>query len=253
MQLVAAGDPRARNMVAMRLCDRVRRIERALLTGRADADDATQDALVAILRSAANYRGESSRERWADRIAARTGLRFRARERSRSTESETDVPTSDAHELHERLPRPLAAYLREAIDSVLAQTVEDFELLIMDDGSTDDTPAILAHYAGCDRRIRVFQRQHQGQTACRNKLLQLATTDIVACADADDICLPDRLERQLAAMTKDADLWILGTAAVSIDQAGRRRRSWRVPTARPKVARSPDSRAALLAARTVMA
>ena len=113
MQLVAAGDPRARNMVAMRLCDRVRRIERALLPGRADADDATQDALVAILRSAANYRGESSLERWADRIAARTGLRFRARERSRSTENETDVPTIDAHDLHERLPRPLAAYLRE--------------------------------------------------------------------------------------------------------------------------------------------
>jgi hypothetical protein len=112
----------------------------------------------------------------------------------------------------------------------LAQTVEDFELLIMDDGSTDDTPAILEHYARQDTRVRLFLRHHQGQTACRNELLQLASTDIVACADADDICLPDRLERQLATMTEDTDLWILGTAAVSIDQAGRRRRRWRVPT-----------------------
>jgi RNA polymerase sigma-70 factor (ECF subfamily) len=113
MQLVAAGDPRARNMVAMRLCERVRRIERALLVVHADADDATQDALVAIIRSAASYRGESSLERWADRIAARTGLRFRTRERGRRTELETEVAAPAEHDLRERLPRPLSAYLGE--------------------------------------------------------------------------------------------------------------------------------------------
>lgn len=123
-----------------------------------------------------------------------------------------------------------ATYLREAIDSVLSQTSGDFELLIMDDGSTDGTPAILKRYAEQDRRIRVFLRQHQGQVACRNELLRLATTDIVALADADDICLPDRFEHQLAAMTRDSDLWILGTAAVSTDSKGAHRRPLHVPT-----------------------
>jgi GT2 family glycosyltransferase len=123
-----------------------------------------------------------------------------------------------------------AGFLREAIESVLRQTLRDFELLIMDDGSTDETPVILNHYAGQDRRIRLFRRQHQGQIACRNELLTLASTDIVACADADDICLPDRFERQLAAMSEDSDLWLLGTSAISIDKKGRHRRRWRVPT-----------------------
>jgi GT2 family glycosyltransferase len=123
-----------------------------------------------------------------------------------------------------------AAYLREAIDSVLAQTVQDFELLIMDDGSTDDTPAILEHYAGQDQRVRLFLRPHQGLIASCNELLRLATTEIVAVAHADDICLPDRLERQLAVMSEDSSLWILGTTAILIDKRGRQRRRWRVPT-----------------------
>jgi hypothetical protein len=123
-----------------------------------------------------------------------------------------------------------AAFLREAIDSVLQQTLGDFDLLVMDDGSTDDTPAILKSYAERDKRVRLFLRQHQGQIACRNELLRLAGTDIVACADADDICMPDRLERQFAVMTANSDLWILGTAAVLIDAKGRHRKRWRVPT-----------------------
>jgi RNA polymerase sigma-70 factor (ECF subfamily) len=113
MQLVAAGDSRARNMVAMRLCDRVRRIERALLPSPADADDATQEALVAIIRAAEGYRGESTLERWADRIAARTGTRFRTRERQRRTEPSVEIAIDPEHPLREHLPRPVAAYLQE--------------------------------------------------------------------------------------------------------------------------------------------
>jgi glycosyltransferase involved in cell wall biosynthesis len=139
-----------------------------------------------------------------------------------------------------------AAYLSEAIDSVLQQTLGDFDLLIMDDGSTDETPAILKSYAGQDKRIRLFLRQHQGQIACRNELLGLATTEVVACADADDICLPDRLERQLAAMMDDRDLWILGTSAISIDRNGRRRRPWRVPTGSVAVGAELDRRCCIV-------
>jgi GT2 family glycosyltransferase len=123
-----------------------------------------------------------------------------------------------------------AAHLSEAVDSILKQTLGSFELLVMDDGSSDDTRVILKRYAEQDRRVRLHLRRHQGQIACRNELLQLARTSIVACADADDICLPDRLETQLATMERESDLWILGTAVISVDAKGARRKRWRMPT-----------------------
>jgi hypothetical protein len=122
------------------------------------------------------------------------------------------------------------AYVHEAIDSVLRQTWGTFEFLIMDDGSTDDTPVILKRYAAQDGRIRLFLRQRQGQIACRNELLQLAKADVVACADADDVCLRDRFEHQFGAITRSSDLWVLGTAIISINDKGSRRRRWRMTT-----------------------
>lgn len=130
-----------------------------------------------------------------------------------------------------------AAYVGEAIDSVLRQTLGDFEFLIMDDGSTDETPHILKRYADRDRRIRLHLRQRQGQIACRNELLDLAGNDIVACADADDICLPDRFERQLPVMIGDGRLLVLGTGVIPIDARGRRGRRWRTVTGSAVVAR----------------
>jgi GT2 family glycosyltransferase len=136
-----------------------------------------------------------------------------------------------AHELSVVMPVYNGArYLAAALDSVLSQTFSSFELLVMDDGSTDETPAILARYAARDSRIRVFCRPHQGQIATRNELLRLADGDIVACADADDICLPDRFVQQMRSMSGDGRLWVLGTGMISIDGSGRRRRPWRVPT-----------------------
>ena len=134
------------------------------------------------------------------------------------------------HELSVMMPVYNGAkYLATALDSVLTQTFSAFELLVMDDGSTDETPAVLASYAARDSRIRVLRRPRQGQIATRNELLRLASSDIVACADADDICLPDRLARQLRAMSQDSRLSVLGTAMTSIDGSGRRRKAWRVP------------------------
>jgi RNA polymerase sigma-70 factor (ECF subfamily) len=116
LALVAEGDPRARQMLAFRLVSRVRRISRALLRSSADADDAAQAALMAILEASAGFRGEGTLERWADRITVRTclgharSMRFRSRvlERFRRREPEPQ-PRDDR--AGERVTRPVLEYL----------------------------------------------------------------------------------------------------------------------------------------------
>jgi len=115
MALVAQGNPEAREYLAFRLCERVRRIQRGLLGNVQDADDAAQETLIEILRGAASFRGDSSLERWADRIAVRTGLRVRQRQRRypRDNDVEPDDLATGTHEstLDDALPRPLLEYL----------------------------------------------------------------------------------------------------------------------------------------------
>lgn len=110
-------------------------------------------------------------------------------------------------------------YVGAAIDSVLAQSMRAFELLIVDDGSTDATADIVAAYR--DGRIRVerFDR-NRGLSAALNHGLACAAAPLVARQDADDLSAPTRLERQIAAMRSDADLALLGTQAEAIDEAG---------------------------------
>jgi glycosyltransferase involved in cell wall biosynthesis len=81
-------------------------------------------------------------------------------------------------------------YLAESLDSVFAQTEPDFEVIVVDDGSTDDTPAVLARYAG---RVTVVQGSHGGLSAARNLGLARAGGEWVAFHDADDVAVPDRL------------------------------------------------------------
>ncbi|MDE6365975.1 MAG: glycosyltransferase, partial [Muribaculaceae bacterium] len=90
-----------------------------------------------------------------------------------------------------------SSYLRECIDSVLEQTFTDFELLIADDGSTDDSVAIVKSYA--DPRIRLICRQHD-YIATLNCLIDEARGKYIARMDADDVMLPSRLQRQVAYM-----------------------------------------------------
>jgi hypothetical protein len=111
-------------------------------------------------------------------------------------------------------------YIAEAIESILRQSIDGFELLVLDDGSNDQTPIIAAQFAATDRRVRVIRRQRQGQVASRNELLQLAGTEIIAWADADDIALPQRFERQLAVMLARPKLHALGASMIVIDGAG---------------------------------
>jgi Glycosyl transferase family 2 len=111
-------------------------------------------------------------------------------------------------------------FLRAAIESVLAQTFSVFEFLIYDDGSTDASVAIVREYALRDSRIRFFPMTHAGYVTWLNAGLQEATGEFVARMDADDVCLPIRFEMQHAFLRKHADVVVLGSDYLKIDEEG---------------------------------
>jgi glycosyltransferase involved in cell wall biosynthesis len=87
-----------------------------------------------------------------------------------------------------------ARYLPEAIDSALAQTYRDFEIIVVDDGSTDNTQEVLARYGD---QIRVIRQSNQGRGAARNTGILAARGEYIAFLDADDLWVPQKLERQV--------------------------------------------------------
>jgi glycosyltransferase involved in cell wall biosynthesis len=114
------------------------------------------------------------------------------------------------------------AYLREAIDSILAQTYGEFELLVVDDASTDGTPAVLASIA--DRRLRVLQnRRNLGLTRSLNVGLRASHGELIARHDADDVSYPGRFARQVAFLDAHAEVGAVGSQFVSMSERGRRR------------------------------
>jgi glycosyltransferase involved in cell wall biosynthesis len=114
-----------------------------------------------------------------------------------------------------------AAYLREAIDSVLAQTYHDFEFVVVDDGSTDATPSILAGYA--DDRLRVLTLAgNNGHTTALNEGWRACRGTYIARMDGDDICHPERFAHQAATLDADPELGIVGSAVWIVDAAGNR-------------------------------
>jgi glycosyltransferase involved in cell wall biosynthesis len=112
-------------------------------------------------------------------------------------------------------------FLQEALDSTLAQTLGDFELIVVDDGSTDATPAILAGAAGRDPRVRVQRQQPGGLSAAINAGCAAAEAPLIARMDADDVMLPDRLERQVAYLEAHPEVALLGGGIVLVDETGR--------------------------------
>src|SRR3989338_5797169 len=114
-----------------------------------------------------------------------------------------------------------ASYVAEAVESVLRQTFTDFELLVIDDASTDDSMARLRRYT--DSRLRLLGNdRNQGQAWSLNRGLVAARAPYVARLDQDDICLPERLERQVAVLDKEPAVTVVGTLMCGIDQRGRR-------------------------------
>ena len=104
-----------------------------------------------------------------------------------------------------------AATLEEALDSLAGQTLTDFELVVVDDGSTDATPRLLEGRARWDARMRIVTSAHQGIVRSLNKGLQHCRTALVARMDADDRCHPQRLERQVSYLEAQADVAVVGS------------------------------------------
>jgi glycosyltransferase involved in cell wall biosynthesis len=112
-------------------------------------------------------------------------------------------------------------FLREALDSTLAQSMADLELIVVDDGSTDATPAILAKAAERDGRVRIHSQDPGGLTVAINAGCALARAPLIARMDSDDVMLGDRLERQVSYLDAHPDVALLGGGVVLVDETGR--------------------------------
>ena len=112
-------------------------------------------------------------------------------------------------------------YIKESIDSVLNQTLTDFEFLIIDDGSTDRTVEIIQGYT--DKRIRLVRKEHQFIQNL-NEGLELASGSYIARMDADDIMHTERLRIQLKRMKKNPDITVCGTWAKIFSDKGNERK-----------------------------
>lgn len=109
-------------------------------------------------------------------------------------------------------------YIREAIISVLEQTYPHFELLIVNDGSTDDTVSVVLSFN--DPRIVLVNKEHSGIAEALNTGLRLADTYYIARFDADDICTPGRLEKQFNFLEDHPDYVLAGSDAEYIIENG---------------------------------
>lgn len=112
-------------------------------------------------------------------------------------------------------------YLREAVESVLGQSLADLELVAIDDGSTDASPSLLAEYERADPRVRVVTLEHSGLTRALNAGVAASSAPYIARMDADDVALPDRLERQVRYLDEHRDVGVVGGAYVLVDGGGR--------------------------------
>lgn len=114
-----------------------------------------------------------------------------------------------------------ARFLPQAIGSVLDQTYDDFEFIIIDDGSTDETPLILRSYANQDKRIEIITHPNMGMGKSLNEAMKEAKGNWIARIDADDIMMPQRLERQIIFLNENPHLAVASSLVYYINEKGR--------------------------------
>lgn len=110
-----------------------------------------------------------------------------------------------------------ARFVVRAVESVLAQTYRDFELIVIDDGSTDTTREILS---GCDGRLCYIHQEQKGRSEARNAGVRAAGGEYIAFLDSDDIWLPHKLEKQLFVMESNPNLGLVHSLTEVIDEQG---------------------------------
>jgi len=120
-------------------------------------------------------------------------------------------------------------FVKQTVESVLAQTFRDFEFLIINDGSTDRSLEILQDFAQRDARIRLVSRPNTGYVVALNEGLEKARGELLARIDADDLADPRRLELQVARMRAEPQLVALGSNAWAMDEDGRMLGDYDVP------------------------
>lgn len=112
-------------------------------------------------------------------------------------------------------------YVAQAIESILNQTFEEFEFIIIDDGSTDESLKILKKYAAKDKRIQLMSRPNTGYVVALNEMVSLARGEFIARMDADDIALPERFALQVQFLQSNPDVVCVSGATELIDEQGR--------------------------------
>ena len=113
------------------------------------------------------------------------------------------------------------AFLEQAMESIVRQTLSAFELIVIDDGSSDRSAAIADDFAARDERVRTLRRAHEGLSATLNAGIAAARGEYVARMDADDVSVPDRLQKQVAFLDAHPACVAAGTWISVIDEAGR--------------------------------
>lgn len=112
-------------------------------------------------------------------------------------------------------------YVAETIESILAQAFVDFELLILDDGSTDNSAEIIRKYSVIDHRIKAYFELNAGKSESTNKLVERAKGKWCAFLDADDVMMPNRLERQMNFLNENPEVHAVSSDCYYINENGR--------------------------------
>lgn len=119
-------------------------------------------------------------------------------------------------------------YIYDSIESVLNQTYKNFELLIINDGSTDNTVSIIESFQ--DIRIRlIHNEENKQQVYSRNRAIELAKGEYIAVNDADDLSMPTRLEKQVEILDNEPDIAIVGSWVRIVDENADKIHDWKLP------------------------
>ena len=114
-----------------------------------------------------------------------------------------------------------APYLEEALDSLLAQTYQDFKIILCEDGSTDDTYQVAKAYADrCDKIVLIQNDKNRGLNYSLNRCLELADTEYCARMDGDDISLPTRFEKEISFLDEHPEYAVVSSPMVYFDEQG---------------------------------